>query len=542
MAPRKTKKQAPATDSETFSKINGMLDAIFAEASASHQFDSFYAAKAREIREAAPDYFPVLAKRFLKSSHREKEMLLNLLRHCKGVEHIKFLQDVIRREPFLPSTGLMMLDLFNKSDAMIEPGIASRLLDLDSLTQRIKHALLQGTLDVSLIAEFFKHDDNEKEGILTQLLEETGMKFSLFIVKALEADEHQGMWVVHFVTRSFDETSFKMLSDVFSMTGNKEIAKIMKKAAHSLRQKGIVLDLPAEGEQQDAVFKKAVLPDARAFVSSIDAEGTRIIFMIKPVTIYETKIFNIMTSDRKGIHDIEVINSLRRETRVFISRLLSDKKIEFLETGVENAAFLVEEACRLTEAQEGIVSSNIVQWRTAFAEILGVRQQPLIYDILTPGPAIDLNGLADRGRELLEATRMPYWFVVTPEARDSWMKLTNILYSPLALDDKQKRERVNECISETAAQFFTPQRCILFKRRLEEFAWFLHSKDRQELAKTALAAAHALIAPDLQPAENRFCREIIRSGFQFFETAYKKSDPGAQGSLLADPDNSLLTA
>jgi len=541
MATRKTKKQAPATDSETLIKINGILDALIAEASSSRQFDSFYAAKARDIREADPDYFPALAKRFLKSSHREKEVLLNLLRHFKGVEHIKFLQDFIRREPFLPSTGLMILELFNKSDAMIEPGIASRLLDLDSLTQRIKHALLQGALDAALIAEFFKRDDNEKEGILTQLLEETGMKFSLFIVRAIEADEPQGMRVVHFVTRSFDEASFKMLNDVFSRTGNKEIAKVMKKAAHSLRQKGIALDLPADKEQQDAVFKKAVLPDARAS-GSIDAEGTRIIFMIKPVTIYETKIFNIMTSDRKGVHDIEVINSLRRETRVFINRLMADKKIEFLETGVENAAFLVEEACRFTEAQGGIVSGNIVQWRTAFAEILGAQQQPLIYDILTPDTTIDLNSLADRGRELIEATRLPYWFVVTPEARDSWMKLTNILYSPLVLDDTQKRERVNECISETAAQFFTPQRCGIFKRRLEEFAWFFYSKDRQELAKTALAVAHALIAADLRPAENRFCREIIRSGFLFFETAYKKSAPGAQGSLLADPDSALLTA
>lgn len=540
MKTRSTRKTEPAGDSRMTDKVKNILEEVIAAAAAEPQLDSFYAAKVRALREADPDFFQVFAKRFLKASHRERELLLPLLRHVQGVAHITFLQNFVARETFLPRTGMMILDLFNKSDAMLESGIASRLLDLDALARRLTHAVLQGTLDAALLDEFRSLGAGDREGMLLQLREETGVKFAVFIVRALERDQALGREAVEFAAQTPEATSLQILNEVFAQTGRKEIAKVIKKMAHCLRQKGVDVEVPVSEAPQAPVFRQATLPEPRAFVSIVDAEGIRMIFMIKPVSVYETKIFNILLSDGRGIHDIEVITSLRRETRLFVKRLIEGTKIEFLETELPYAAFLVEEACRITQEQGGIVSGNIAQWRTAFADSIGKRRRPLIHDHIHDDAVAAVN-LPEVGPELIEAMHCGYWFAATPEARDGWMKLANILYSPLVLTEDQKNERLDEFVRETAGAFFTPERRRRFIRRLEESALFLYRRNQADLAAAALAAAKSLDAPELQPADNAFCRTIIRSGFSFFEKAYARTS-GTQSGRSSGSGGSLLSA
>jgi len=538
MKTRSSKKNASAADNRPSDVVKNILDEVIAAAGAEPQLDSFYAAKVRALREADPDFFQLFAKRFLKASHRERELLLPLLRHVQGVAHITFLQNFVARETFLPRTGMMILDLFNKSDAMLESGIASRLLDLDALARRLTHAVLQGTLDAALFDEFRSLEAGDRQGMLLQLREETGVKFAVFIIRALESDQTLGGEAVEFVAQTPEATSLQILNEVFAQTGRKEIAKIIKKLAHCLRQKGVDVEVPASETPQAPVFRQATLPDPRAFISIVDAEGIRMIFMIKPVSVYETKIFNILMSDGRGIHDIEVITSLRRETRLFVKRLIEGTKVEFLETELPYAAFLVEEACRITQEQGGIVSGNIVQWRTAFADSIGKRLQPLIYDYIS---ADDAAQVQETGRELIDALHCGYWFAVTPEARDGWMKLANMLYSPLVLTEDQKKERMDDFIRETADAFFTPERRRRFMRRLEESALFLYRRNQADLAAAALAAAKSLDAPELQPADDAFCSSIIRSGLAFFEKAYARTS-GVQTGRSSGSGGSLLSA
>jgi len=541
MGTRKTKKVTVASDSPNSDAIKNILEALITETATSVQHDAFYAAKVRALQEIDHNFFPAFAKFFLKATLREQELLLPLLRHVQGLEHIKFLQDFVRRAPFLPRVGMIILELFNKSDAMLEAGVASKLLDLDSLARRIAHSLLQGTVDTTLIEELLKLSDHEQEGLLTQLREETGVRCTLLIAAAMNINPQRALHLLNTITRQSDELSLQILTEVFNKTGSKDVAKTLKKMAHCLRQKGVAVDFPMPEKQPRAVFQQAVLPEPRAFISMVDADGTRIIFLIKPVSIYETKIFNVLMSDRRGIHDIEVITALRRDTRKFINRLLADTKVEFLETDISAAMFLVEEACMITQDQVGIIPSTIAQLRTAFAENSGVRNTPLVYDYIRQD-AIDHARNTTSIETLIEATQSNVWFAVTPEARDAWLKLAAILHSPLDLSEEQKKSRYDDVVKETALQFFTPERCQQFKRRLEETALFLHQKKGAELAAAVLAAAQDLCVPAILPAEHEFCCEVIRKGFALFEKAYMQSTTGSPSGQPSQSGGNLLSA
>ena len=164
---------------------------MVAAASKGSQLDSFYEQKGAEIRAIDDSFLPV-SKRFAKAS-AGNEMLVHFLRYWQGLEHIQFLQEFINREVFWPRIGAVVLDLFNKCDAMVQPGMASMLLELDALAQRLKqHVTNRDTVDDHAvqrsIEEFIKRSEREKEGILIQLVEEVGEEQVPLLLAMCEKD------------------------------------------------------------------------------------------------------------------------------------------------------------------------------------------------------------------------------------------------------------------------------------------------------------------------------------------------------------------
>ncbi len=145
-SPKDAQRNETGTE-DTKSIISSMLDTAVAEALKEQQFDSFYQ-KTAEALKAADEYCaPVITRRILRAGYKEKEILLQILKHFKGVEHIGFLQDILGREVITARMGRIILDIFNKSDIILESGISSRLLDLDALSQKINHSVQSGNIE-----------------------------------------------------------------------------------------------------------------------------------------------------------------------------------------------------------------------------------------------------------------------------------------------------------------------------------------------------------------------------------------------------------
>jgi hypothetical protein len=543
MSLRKSRQKPEATDNNIKNKINKILDEVTQISKDSRQFDSYYIEKAEELRSIEEDFFPIIAKRFQKSSHKEREELLLFFKYFKGVEHIKFLQEFIRREPFLPRTGLVILEVLNKGDAILEDGLASSLLDLDHLAQTIKQWILdnksieQGGKNEDFFNEFMKKDENEQEGIIHQLIEETGKSISSFVIKIIEKNEKQGMLVLNFITSYCGPDSLMILEDIYTRTNKKEISKLIKKTAHSLNQRGFSVSLPSTGQNQEPVFKTITLPEPRAVISSFDPEGYRLLFMIKPLNTHEYKIFNILINDFNGVNEVEVIHLFRKECQQFIDKLFSSEKTEFMEIPPDAAAFLVEEACKTTIEKSSIVTANISQWRTMFADLIGVRRQPLIYDYINKEEILSSENNIINAENFINQTDIAIWFIVSKEAKEYWMKMTNIIYSTLILNDIQKKERVAGLIKDTVRDFFDETRRKVYKRRLEEISFYLLKKDQMETAKIALSIANSLSAPDLLPENNKFCLAFVKRGFDFFQSQYHKDQTQEQSSLITKINN-----
>ncbi len=141
----------------------------------------------------------------------------------------------------------------------------------------------------SLFRITLRKRENEKEGIILEVIEDTGIQALNFITKAIENDIGDAEKIIKFVA-SFDAAeSVKFIEGIYKGTSSKDVQKTIKRIVHSLKQKGINIVLDSDKKEKESVLKKAELADASAYSSIIDAEGHRFIFVVKPVTAHENK-------------------------------------------------------------------------------------------------------------------------------------------------------------------------------------------------------------------------------------------------------------
>ncbi len=508
-------------------KVNEILDGLIEYVLGSPQLDSYFKDKLTEISDIEKEYLPIVAKRFLNESSKEREVLLELLKHLSGIEHINFLQKFVKDEVFLPKTGVKILDIFNKSDLIIEDGIASSLLELENLTQRIKHAVLTGGFDDSseneeaLILDFFKTGKNEKEGIIAEIIEDTGGQSLSFIVKVVDKKTAEAENIIKIVAALPGDLSVQLLEGIYKETANRDVQKYIKRTAHSFKQKGISIILGEVEEETKSVLKKAELPDTAAYSSIIDAEGHRFIFVVKPVTAHENKIFNILVSDLTGIKEIEVMTSMRKEAKVLVNKILSDQKTEFFEISIDYASFIIDEARMLSEKNGLVVSANIAQWESLFSGYKSVRQETFIYDLIKKDKVREKELSDDDIKCLFEKKDMTFWFLTSDHAKEQWAKITDILRNDIDSEKPLKEDQLIGLKEESMRAFFDVLTISAFNRRLEEVAYYFYIKNYKDMALSSLKAAESLLRPGMKPEDNIFCKAVINSGFDYFISAYE---------------------
>ncbi|MCX5896501.1 MAG: hypothetical protein NTZ51_11845 [Proteobacteria bacterium] len=548
MMTSKDRKSSKSTEREAAGdvkqKVNAVLDEIITAVSKGSQLDSYFESRIADIRALDENAFSHISRRFIKADPREKEIIVKCLKFWPGIEHLKFLQEFLSREPFWPRIGTSMLDLFNKRDAMVDSGLMSSILELDSLTQRLKHHVLQRDPlhekpAASTIEEFLKRPDKEKEGIIIQLIDEAGPEVTPLLLLIFEKDAQWSMKAAEFISTLATVNALCILKGIYEETQKKDILKIIKKLIHTLRQKGIAVEDYETAQPAEAVFKKITLPDPRAFISSIDGVGDRIIFMLKPLTTHESRLFEIFMNDSAGIKEIASVPLSRKDAERFINRISGDEKIDFYETTAQNACFLVEEVHTYNQETGAVVSGSIAQWRSMFSDILNTQAQPIIYDCIDADKIRSQSSLLKIVEKIYKRVEIIVWFIDSAEAKEGWIRYKQAKNSPLVLSPYQMEERLQDQYRDTATAFFNQTRRARFKRRLEEMAYLFYRQNCAEEAHSAFAAALSLAPDGTSPDKNTFCLSLVKEGFKFYEsnTVIK----GTPDKKIIDPkDVSLL--
>ena len=219
-----------ASDGASRLTASQLIETVLTE-SAEPQLDIYYKTRAEELCATDPDAIECILRTMQRHDPGHIDPLVRLLHHVGGFSHIQFLQDFVKNQIFLPRTGLLILDIFNRCDVMLESGIASMLLDFDNLCQRIRHAVTMDTLDEQLLNDCAALPDNRRQGLLLQLLAESGDDAPQLLALLLQAGGDIADEALRLLTTEPTAKNYALLQSAYQHSPAKSIAKQMKRIA-----------------------------------------------------------------------------------------------------------------------------------------------------------------------------------------------------------------------------------------------------------------------------------------------------------------------
>ena len=174
------------------------------------------------------------------------------------------------------------------------------------------------------------------------------------------------------------------------------------------------------------------------------------------------------------------------------------------------------EAVELSRANDRIVPATISQFEALFEDDISKKAQPAIYSIFSADEITGLDPAPDTA-ELVGTMELAFWYISTNAGKACWEKFARLDADSKTGTGEDRQKKISTWAAEELTAFFTAERKHAFKRRREEFSAILHSKGYSDQARAALFAALKLAAPEHDPQQDPFCKQIIDRAFEIFQ-------------------------
>jgi hypothetical protein len=235
-------------------------------------------------------------------------------------------------------------------------------------------------------------------------------------------------------------------------------------------------------------------PPPSAYASSLDGLGERAVWLPRNLPGRGVEVAQAVVSDERGLLELQVGALGRKEWRTFVKGLLErGAEMGVAEVPRQRAHALIAGARALNGGAGTRVPDGADHW---LAQLGPVAPQPPPGADLPPLPEAEAEAALARSGALHDLPLLKGWLAEEPFLREVARSLDEAEASPLALDEGQRRERLEALVREAVTAYFTPARRQRLAGRLLDVAEHLWRSGAGEHAQAAAAAARALAAGD----------------------------------------------
>jgi len=388
--------------------------------------------------------------------------------------------------------------------------------ELFERAREVVHSLLQME-DPSGLKEVFQAWSSlppaEARNILRHLVRQRGEAILSLLRELYRASPPEyGPLVLEAIADLATVEAKGFLQEIASQAQDRSLQKVAKRLLYRLRGVGS----PTEKEAP----VRAVLtgPDYRinkAWASFIDGQGNRILLLTKPQPMGRLLLINLTLNDMEGIMDCQVTINSKKGIQSLIDRGLREGQL--IEIEVDYALDLIREYYEVHRRSGRSLPERFLALR---GDLLrdqpeGRRTEGLIYKEIPRESLQDSPYLWRRAAELFEIPELHHWTLPSKELQPYLMKLREIREGIIIVSEYLQQERVEEVYREAIEEIFTPERLLLYRRRLEEMAYFLWRTERTDQARLALAVALSLEGlNERELREHPFIRQLLDRSLQ----------------------------
>jgi hypothetical protein len=262
----------------------------------------------------------------------------------------------------------------------------------------------------------------------------------------------------------------------------------IRRALFKLRQRGIAApasESPATPPDTAAIGASEV--GLTALLSPIDAEGARVVWIMKARPGAGLKRLWALVSERDGLFGISLTAVTRKELRSERAALERRAGIKMIDADWRLADFILSDAFRRTpEAQRGEVR-NFFAYRTEL-----IAQSPPV-DFTHP---VYVEFAADLAQEppadLMKEPEVAAWTIAPDVVKPYADEAAGLRNSVIVLNRMQQEERVVTIVERAIADLLDGATGTRLRRHLEDTAYYFARTGRRDQAAAITAAAARL--------------------------------------------------
>jgi hypothetical protein len=285
-----------------------------------------------------------------------------------------------------------------------------------------------------------------------------------------------------------EESGLQALFGVEEAALAKAGRKALRRVLHGLRARGIAPP-PPPPRRVVATLPRVEEAIEAAFFSPIDPSGARVAYLVESAAGAGTHIFEMVLDEERGVVEFSAYTATRGEARRFVRTALSRQGSPTIEVAADSLRALV---ARIAAGQpsDRAFPRAFAEWRS--------RVTSHAADARTPGE-LAREGLRElshdtgkRAAELVVSGELGPWPAPPPVLRKAAEALQEAMKSRLIVSGAQRRDRTEAALKEAIALIFDPARTERTAARLEETAYILWKRGKEDDARSCLAAARGL--------------------------------------------------
>ena len=353
------------------------------------------------------------------------------------------------------------------------------------------------------------------------------------LLPLLEKDSQTGGKLAELLVTIPDKIIAGLLHQMFKVTQDKKVRKIIKRSLYRLKSKGIVV----EGilfDKESPVLRPLQADPKEGFASGIDFLGHRLLWLVIPHPGRGLTVMHGIVSDLDGIVDFSQEEMTRKGFRSFFGEVQEKNPFPFVKMEPSYIAFLFTQAYQLHLDKKGNSPQEYLRAKSEVESIKKVYAKPLIYSTLQADEIAGDDLMLMKGGDLLKADVFYSWRIEEEQIRPYADEVWEAEQSKIVLNQAQKEVRFQGIYQKALTELFSGERKFLYQRRLEEMAYVLLKLGRDEEAKISLSAAMDLEKP-LNPIQpNPFLFQlVVKSIFSLLAEAHEKKSK--EVSLIVKP-------
>lgn len=269
----------------------------------------------------------------------------------------------------------------------------------------------------------------------------------------------------------------------------KEVQKSIRKLLFKLKTKGFDVPDLVKGEDSGSIIKPVTQEDPEALIGSYDAAGTRGVMVALPRFPRGFDVGMGIISEKHGILEFFYGAYSKKGFKEVKETLLQSEDMIMVKTSLSHAATTLEKAYRAAEDAPGEGVRAYAEFRSTLLSKTDLIDTPPIYELISEEDA-NADLVTQSSLDKLFSHPLMKLFIINHEKLSDLVdEISKLDDSPIYLTEEQKSERRKEIEQKWLTENITLEERRLLKYRLEEMAYVLWTKEKQELARIALAAA-----------------------------------------------------